>query len=236
MRSRLARRSEKQTKRQLYISVGGIIAVLFILYQFGPIALTRTGTFLDSLFGKNIAQINYLSNAPYQTPSLDPLPTATPSGQLTISGKTNYNNGTVEIYVNDNLEKETDVLDTGDFHSTVTLTSGENIIKARYVSGKKMSGFTQEYQVTYVKDAPTLDISYPSDNASFSKGDQQITVTGKTNANSAITVNSRIAIFAGDGTFSYPLNLSEGENKITIVATNTAGKTTSKKITVSYKP
>lgn len=236
MKSRLTRRSEKQTKRQLYTSIGGIVAALFILYQFGPVVLTGTGSFLDSLFGKNKAQINYLSNAPYQTPNLDPIPSATPSSELIVSGKTNYQEGTIEIYVNDDLARETDVLETGDFSATVRLTSGTNTVKARYVNGKKTSGFTQEHQVTYVKDAPKLDVQYPSDNAQFSKGDQQITVAGKTDPDSTVTVNSRIAIVAGDGSFTSPLNLSDGENKITIEATNSAGKTTSRTITVTYKP
>ena len=236
MRSRLARRSEKQSKKQLYMSVGGIIATLFILYQLGPIVLTGTGAFLDSLFGKNKTQINYLSNAPYQTPIIDPIPTATPSSELVVSGKTIYSEGVVEIYINDDLAKEVDVLETNDFQTIVLLTSDTNIIKARYVNGQKTSGFTDEYHVSYVKDAPTLEITFPSDNATFPKGDQQITVTGKATPDSSLTVNGRIAIVAGDGTFSHTLNLSEGENKITVEASNTAGKKTEKTITVSYRP
>jgi hypothetical protein len=236
MRSRLARRSEKQTKKQLYISIGGIIATLFILYQLGPIVLTGTGAFLDSLFGKNKTQINYLSNAPYQTPIIDPIPTATPSSELVVSGKTIYSEGVVEIYVNDDLARETEVLESNDFKTTVTLTSDTNTIKARYINGDKTSGFTDEHQISYIKEAPSLDITFPSDNASFSTGDQQITVSGKTNSDSAITVNGRIAIVTGDGAFSHMLNLSEGENKITVEASNTAGKKTEKTITVSYKP
>ena len=236
MRSRLTRRNEKQTKKQLYMSVGGIIATLFILYQLGPIVLTGTGAFLDSLFGKNKTQINYLSNAPYQTPIIDPIPTATPSSELVISGKTIYSEGIVEIYVNDDLVKETDVLETNDFQTIIILTTETNTIKARYVNGEKTSGFTDEYQVAYVKDAPTLEITFPSDNATLSKGDQQITITGKATPDSSLTVNGRIAIVASDGTFSHTLNLSEGENKITVEASNTAGKKTEKTITVSYRP
>lgn len=237
MRSRLTRRTEKQSRKQLIKFGIGTFALLFTLYFFGPVVINFVGNISDALHGKNEKQINFLSNAPYQAPILDALPEATPSSSIIVSGRSAYKDGTIELYVNDNLAKEITLDQSTDFIiENVSLSNGENNIKAKYKKADKTSEFSQEYKISFVKDAPKLDITTPQDNSSFSKGDQEINISGKTDQDNSVTINSFKAIVQSDGNFSYTLKLTEGENKITIEAINTAGKTTSKLITVSYKP
>lgn len=84
--------------------------------------------------------------------------------------------------------------------------------------------------VTFIIDtvAPTLTVSSPSDNSITNKA--SCTVSGVTNdATSSpvtVTVNGKSVTVGTDGTFSTTITLTEGENTITVVATDAAGKAT----------
>lgn len=75
---------------------------------------------------------------------------------------------------------------------------------------------------------PTLNISAPANGSETNKA--ECTVSGTTNdATSSpvnVEVNGTAVTVASDGQFSTTVNLTEGENTITIVATDGAGKTT----------
>lgn len=236
MKSRLTRRTEKQTKRQLYFSLTGIAATLIFLSVFGPMVLTFFGGVIDSFQGKNKNQINYLSLAPYQTPTLDPLPQATPSASITIIGRSQYTDGQIEVFLNNSSYKEAEIDDNNFEIKNIKLDVGENTIKIRYKKGDKKSDFSQEQKIALIKDAPKLEISNPKDNATFGKADQDIVINGQTDADNSVNVNGFRAIVDISGNFSYTITLKEGENKITIEALNEAFKTTTKTITVFYKP
>ena len=104
------------------------------------------------------------------------------------------------------------------------------------IRNNKESDFSQDYKISYLKDEPKLEISFPNDGASFSKADQEINIRGTTDPENAVKINDFIAIVDTEGNFSYILKLKEGENKIKIVAANLAGKTSEKELTVSYSP
>ena len=84
--------------------------------------------------------------------------------------------------------------------------------------------------VTFIIDtvAPTLTVSSPSDNSITNKA--SCTVSGVTNdATSSpvtVTVNGKSVTVGTDGAFSTTITLTEGENTITVVATDAAGKAT----------
>lgn len=84
--------------------------------------------------------------------------------------------------------------------------------------------------VTFVIDtvAPTLTVNSPSDNSITNKA--SCTVSGVTNdATSSpvtVTVNGKSVTVGTDGAFSTTITLTEGENTITVVATDAAGKAT----------
>ncbi|HVZ67723.1 MAG TPA: hypothetical protein VG917_05700 [Patescibacteria group bacterium] len=233
--SRLNRRSVNQGKRQLYVYLISIVVIIFLALNFGPFLLARVGNIIDGITGKNNQTDTVVSNSELQAPTLDPLPDATPSATIKITGQSFYPNGEVELYVNGAKVDSVDVDSSLDFEfKDVALRSGTNTINTRMIIGKRRSSLSDDYTIQRQQDAPSLDITFPSDGASFTKADQQITVQGKTNPDSSVKVNDFIAIVDSSGNFTYQLNLNDGDNNITVVAENPAGKTTTKQIKVTY--
>lgn len=237
MESRFSRRSEKQNKKQLYASLIGIVVVLFVAVNFGPILISGLGGFIDILAGKSNQSKNLVSDADLEPPQLDPLPAGTSVELINITGRAFYTDGKVELFLNDSSYEIIALENSQDFEiEDVKLASGENILKVRMIRDNKRSEFSQDYKISYLKDEPKLEISFPSNGASFSKADQEINVRGTTDPENTVRVNNFIAIVDTDGNFSYTLRLNEGENKIKVTAANLAGKSTEQEITVSYSP
>ena len=237
MSSRLTRRSEKQSKKQLYASVIGIVVVIFVALNFGPLLISGLGGFIDTLSGKSKQVTSLRSDADLRPPQLDPLPQGTTEELITVMGRAFYEDGKVELFLNNSSYEIVRLNNSQDFEiEDVKLEQGENILKARMIRNNKESDFSQDYKISYLKDEPKLEISFPNDGASFSKADQEINIRGTTDPENAVKINDFIAIVDTEGNFSYILKLKEGENKIKIVAANLAGKTSEKEITVSYSP
>lgn len=233
--SRLSRRIEKQTKRQIIKYIIAIVILLFALNAFGPKIINFMAS-ITSVF-KNERPEHLTSNAgSLEAPLLDDTPYATYSAKIKVSGSSSYEEGTIELYVNNKLQKETELDEKKFEFEHVNLSDGENILKVRYKNEEKESDFSKDYNISYVKDEPKLEVASPVDNATFSTGDQEITVSGKTDPDNRITVNGLIAVVNTDGSFSYYLKLIDGENTIVIEAENVAGRKTKKEIKVKYSP
>jgi len=237
MNSRLSRRSEKQSKKQLYASLIGIVVVIFVALNFGPLLISGLGGFIDTLTGKSKQVTSFRSDADLQPPQLDPLPQGTTEELITVMGRAFYADGKVELFLNNSSYEIVRLNNSQDFEiEDVKLEQGENVLKVRMIINDKKSDFSQDYKISYLKDEPKLEISFPNDGASFSKADQEVNIRGKTDPENTIRVNDFIAIVDTEGNFSYILRLKEGRNKIKIVAANLVGKTSEKELTVSYSP
>lgn len=235
MESRLKKRSLRESRRQLYWSLATILIILFTALNFGPYLIGFTGNIVDTITGKSGQENPLISDASLEPPQLDPLPPATPSAYINITGRSFYPNVNAELFVNGKKYKDVAIDEDLDFEiKDVRLIEGENTIKIRTEKDDKKSSFSEEFKILYIKEAPKLEISFPKNQESFSKADQETTVRGNTEPENTVKVNDFIAIVSSDGSFSYVLKLQEGENKITVVAQNPAGQTTSKEITVSY--
>lgn len=234
--SRLVRTSEKQNKRQALFFTVGIIALILILLQFGPVLINLFGNIVYTLRGGDKADQAIVAKELLQPPLINGLSEATQSSKISFSG-TVQTNGTVEIYINDDLKNEVEATTKNRFSSgELPVRKGNNTIKVRLVSGDKTSAFSQDYEVSYISDKPKLEVSFPSDGNAFTKADKTITVTGTTDADNTVTVNSFRAIVESDGKFSYVLQLNDGENQISVEAQNSAGVTTQKSLKVTYSP
>lgn len=234
--SRLKRNIEKQTKKQIITSTVGIVLLLFFLLKFGPYLIGQIGNLIGNVRGNNNQTNIWKSTSFLEPPILSPLPAGTDTQTFNVTGTTQYKDGTIEIFVNNNSYKNIAIDENGKFKQEVKLSEGVNTIHARVKEGDKASDFSRDYTIKYSKSAPKLEISSPSDGTTFQKADQEINVTGKTDPDSTVTVKGFRAIVADDGSFSYYLKLSEGDNEIKIVAQNPAGKTTEKIVKASYKP
>lgn len=100
-----------------------------------------------------------------------------------------------------------------------------------YINAKDHDGnaaVQKSVQFTVDTVAPTLNISSPADN--LKTNEDTVTVSGTTNdATSSpvtLTINGDLVTVQSNGSFSKVVNLTEGDNTITIIATDSAGKNT----------
>lgn len=234
--SRLIRTNERQNKRQAMIFGVATLVLLVILIQFGPLLINVFGNVVYTLRGGDQADAPIVGNELLTPPDLIGVPDATQSARISFSGSVPYKEGSIEIYVNDQLSDEID-LDGEDFEvKGLGLKKGSNTIKARYRNDSKTSAFTEDFTVNYLSDKPKLEVSNPSDNSTFTKADKSIQVKGLTDPDNTVTVNSFRAIVNSEGEFTYQLQLNDGENQIMIEATNPAGISTQTSLKVTYQP
>jgi len=233
-RSRLSRRVEQKTKKHLLLSILGIILVLLLMFKFGIPLLINISLFLSGTKSTQEQSQNYNPSfiAP---PILNPFPQATSSANVIIMGIASKDQ-TISLYINDSLVDSIKTKDNGTFSFKQTISTRENTIKAKAIVGNKESEFSNSITTSFKSDPPSLKISSPSDGQSFSKDQNIVDVKGTTDSDVKITVNGFWAITDDSGNFSYKLPLQNGENKIKIVATDTAGNKKELEIKVTYNP
>lgn len=232
-RSRLTRRIEKQTQKNLTLSILGIIFVLFLLLKFGIPFLANFALFLSN--SKN-PTISISENTKFITaPQLNPLPEATNSAQFKISGIAQAS-ATIDLYLNDNIIDKSQADKSGKFSFDTTLIKGNNKIYTKARIDKNISDSSQIYNIIFKNTLPTLNINSPSDGQQFSKDQNFINVSGSTDIDTKITVNGLWAITDQNNNFSYQLPLQNGDNEIKVVAVDLAGNKTEKSIKVKYSP
>jgi bacillopeptidase F len=92
--------------------------------------------------------------------------------------------------------------------------------------------------IYYSNEKPILEINSPSDNQTIKGGDKKVTVSGKTNSDKEIVININgiMTIVGSDGSFSQNININEGDNNITITASDKTGNVTSESRKVIYQP
>lgn len=234
MQSRLSKTAEKRTKKQLYLSILGIIVVVFLLFKFGIPALVNFSLFLSSLKGQQSTSNSQTAKELIVPPTLIQEFTATNSASITINGTTTAQQ-IVQLYVNDDLVDSTTAKDDGTFSfKGISLTQQQNTIKARVKKDNKLSDFSDPLIISYIQKAPSLTLDSPSDGQSFPHDQSSVTVKGKTDADVRVTVNDFWAIVDSSGNYTYSLRLQNGDNQIHVVATDAAGNTTTKQIKVTY--
>lgn len=232
-RSRRQRMFERDSKKNLFLSLFGIIIVLFAVFKFG-IPLLASFSLLIS--GQSaISELKKEEFSFINSPLLNSIPEATNSAVIIISGKS-AKDTEIELFINESLVDKTSADSEGEFEFEQTLSEGNNKISVRAREDGKISDFSQSFDVLFDAKIPELSIDSPSDGQSFSKDQNRAQVTGKTETNSTITVNGFRAIVNGSGNFSYNFPLQNGENKIKVIAYDLAGNQTEKEIKVTYSP
>lgn len=230
-RSRLSRRMEQKTKKNLLLSILGIILVILLIFKFGIPFLVNLSLFLSGSQNKEETKVQ--NSSFIAPPVLDSFPEATSSANIIISGVASKKQ-TINLYINDKLIDTAKAQDDGRFSFKETIKPGENTIKAKVVVDEKESDFSNTIITAFKSAPPFLNISSPTDAQSFSKDHAVADVKGTTDPDVRITVNGLWAITDSSGKFSYSLPLQNGENKIKISATDVAGNKTEKEIKVNY--
>lgn len=233
--SRLRRVEEKDASRRIAIALLGIVGVSVFLLLFGVKILIGFSLLVDRIRG---------GSAPVEQqqtivlpPVLDPLPEATGSATISISGKGAPKTKAI-VYVNDAEYKRIPVETDGAFTMSDIPIDGKSItIYAKLIDDKdNMSNASNTITTTADRTAPKLTIDKPEDNATINDGTHKVTVTGITDEDSKVTINGRIVVVKSDGSFNYQMPLNDGENKLKIVSKDEAGNETSVERKVTYQP
>jgi len=232
--SRLSRRLENQSRKSLFLSVLGIIVVLFLLVRFGVPLLVNFSLFISGQ--KNSDESSKTTSSIYLSPPiLNETVNATNSAEFIITG-TAVKDEEIYLYVNGSLSDKKDAEDNGNFSFKATLQIGDNKIKTKAKKNDKESDFSNELEVTYKSGPPNLSVDSPTDGQKFEKDQDSVRVLGKTDSNVRITVNGFWAVIDENNNFSYNLPLQNGDNIIKVVAQDQAGSITEKEIKVTYSP
>ncbi|MFZ2025105.1 MAG: hypothetical protein WAV51_02410 [Microgenomates group bacterium] len=234
--SRLRKFEEKRQERKIFGSLIGIIAIFLFLIIFGLKILTGFSILVDNIRGSSKKTTTAAEGQQLiLPPELNPLPVATNSASLVITGKGTAGL-TAVLNINELDTKDVKVGEDGSFTFTsVPLTEGQNSFSATLTDDKKnISAASDIMTVTYKKSKPTLDITAPSDGTKITGEQNTVTVTGKTEDTNTVTVNGRMAVMKNDGSFSLDFSLGEGDTTLAIIATDLAGNQTKVERKVSY--
>lgn len=224
---------EKENRWQIAVFTGLGIILLFLVVKFGIPGIFTLASTINNLRhpGANTANSTNSSLEIPSKPSLSSQYTATSSSSIKISGVADPNVN-ITLFRGDQILDNTVTDDKGKFNFVADLSSGRNVFSAQVTNnaGKK-SESSDSITVNSNNQPPKLEITSPTDGATINNSDS-VDIVGKTDSGSDITVNDGAAIVNDSGEFRYFLRLNSGDNKIKVVATDAAGNTTTKEITV----
>lgn len=215
------------------LALGGMLTLVVFLLVFGLRILVGFSLLVDRIRG----------NAPPQQsqgqelilpPILDPLPEATNSASLTITGKSDPGLKIV-LYIDEEEATTLPVQSDGTFSLTKKLAEGDHTVSAKAKNDKDaVSDLSNVVTVTIKRSKPELTITNPNEGARIVGDSNTLVVKGNTASDNTVTVNDRLAVVSNDGSFTYTYSLSEGENTLRIVAADPAGNEESEDRRVTY--
>lgn len=233
--SRLSRSEEKRNIRRAYLFGFLTIALIFVFIFLGLPTVAKFAGFLTEL-RKSSEAPEVADTTPPAPPRLDPLPEATNNLGVEIKGSTEPG-ASVVLFLN-NKKEEVLANRDGEFSYSFSLISGDNSISAvaRDTSGNE-SQETKTYKITFDNEPPSLEISVPDAGSEFYGSKQrQIIIKGITEGGAKLNVNERLVVVEADGSFSYLVSLTEGENQFTIKASDKAGNAKEQSLTLHFTP
>ncbi len=216
----------------LYIRLGASLVIIFLLVKFGIPGLVSLSLWMGGLHKDTTTTTKQQQQQFIAPPLLTQTFTATNSATISISG-TGTANATVKLYNNGNYLDSMTIGSDGNFtFDQVTLTDGQNSLQAKVTQNNAESDFSDPLTIAYLHAQPKLDISSPHDGDQFDKNTTSTTITGATDPNVTVTINGYRAIVDTTGNFSYSYQLKSGDNPLKIIATDAAGNTTEKDLTI----
>lgn len=233
--SRLGRYEQQKQLKRLLWAVGGSLTIFLLIGLFGLKLLEGFSLVVGKLKSNPNSQSDTQSSL-LLPPILDDTYEATNTATITLTGKADAKK-TILIYIN---EEEMDTVVTSDdgifVIPSIKLKDGTNTISAKAKDDKgTLSDLSNVLHVTLKKTGPLLELSGPGDKTSVIGEKNTVSVSGKTDDDSAVMINGRIAVVGGGGTFSYEYPLTEGSNTIKITSTDLAGNQTILERTVNYQ-
>lgn len=143
----------------------------------------------------------------------------------------------IELFVDDSLDQTTTSQDDGSFLvENLHLVLGVNNINGKTVDEKGNKSLpSKSIRVVYDNKKPKLEIQSPTDNQVIKGGDKKVAVSGSTDPGDNLSVNNIKLIVDSEGKFSKIIDLSDGDNTLTITSSDLAGNSTTKTKKVTYQ-
>lgn len=215
------------------MSIIGIIILLIIAIGFFA---PQLGSFFG-LFSKNRNVQDDSAIIKPNAPILSNIPKASNTNTISFNGYAQPGMA-IKLYVNGPEVANITVSADGIFSFTdIKLNDGQNTIFAKAVDTHNVESDVTKTTYVYVdKEKPKIEILSPKDGDIIKNLDKRIQITGKINEKCSVKINDRIAVVKPDLTFETLMGVSnEGSVKIKIEATDEAGNTTTKEISVRYE-
>lgn len=232
--SRLSRYKRRRLIIQFIIFLVGIIAVFVFLITIGIDLFVNLTLFISNKSSKPIPDTTFTDTKRIllETPTSSDIPTATNSSELNFTIRATRDS-IITIDVNgDRVYKETVISD--EIPTKVNLTKGKNSVTLEsYLNQEPKTKKKQNYEVLFLTDKPSLEITNPQDNETFDT--PNIYIEGKTDKLVLIEINSQPVIVTASQTFKHGVVLKEGDNNFTITATDQAGNIETKNLTLKYE-
>lgn len=232
--SRLEKHFVREKKQRLFLIIFLIIFFVIFFFTYGIQIIIDTSIFISKLTSKNKpVEINQLSSQ-YGLLDIENMPLATNSSTIEIKGSV-FNLKKIVGFLNQEKIIEKEVKNKNSFSLTIdALKEGNNELYLEGFGDKdQLIKRTRKYSVFYKKDKPKIEINEPQNNSKVNK--DLITIKGKTEAETIIKINDLPIVVDALGNFETDVNLSEGENKITIFASDIAGNIEEKTLTIFYQ-
>lgn len=185
------------------------------------------------IFSQTAGGVDYI---PFLTGPVPPTPRLTAGSQLVntvsyaVSGSA-QSGAQIRIYVNTVEQLIVDVQPDGTFSGAVNLIEGANSLYAEAFNSTTSSAPSNTITVTLDTVPPVLTLSAPV------SGDLVNTYpmfTGSIDEPATLTIMGLPATLANDNSFSHgPVALAEGLNNVGLIATDLAGNTTTRNITLT---
>lgn len=233
--SRKRRISERKLiSRTIHYFILSLALIVFIVI-IGPRLLINFSLLVSGLPTSNGQPVSKRS-AFLLPPSLDPQPSATNSSSITVSGS-GQPATTVVLIQNGQAKKRVLIGKDGLFSfSNLQLQPGENYFEAKVTEDGRESDMSNRISIFYKSEPPKIEISSPEPDTVFREENNEIEITGHTEKDATLKINDRIVPLRSDGSFSFSIKLTDGENIIKFKATDIAGNQTEKELKVTYEP
>lgn len=231
---RSLRHSESKAKRKLIFTIVGIIVACYVLFNWGLPFVIGHLSFLNK--HKETVQADTLKIDEAIAPPVLYIPfEATNSASLPISGYA-APLSRVEIYIDDEVKAQTSTDSEGKFEAgPISLNLGTNNIHAVTINDSDNKSLpSKNIRLYYSSEKPELSVSEPADGTEVKGGDKKVKVAGKTEVNNSVTVNGSTVIVDSEGNFSTVVALNDGDNTLTVVASNSFGNNNQIQKNVKY--
>ena len=230
--SRRAKRERRQALKRTVILI--LVAFgLFFMFIFGVIPLSLKA--LD-LMDKGQNQVSS-DTIPPSVPNLSVPFTVTNLARIKVSGFTEPK-AKVIIWVNGQQEAELVADDDGQFETKVTLTPGDNEIKAQaYDKAGNESQPSSVKKVLYDNQTPKIEFSnVENDQEIIGKQNKNFILEGETEPRAKVYINNRFVYADEEGKFRFSLTLNEGDNPLKVRVVDQAKNKFETELNIKFKP